>query len=184
MVLEEPVYQNDVNGWQGRKGHSNAHLEIQRCTPVDPNSWSPTPDGWGPSMINYEKFPTELKLEVNAYIREVRISKYDEADIPRNSRHMVKRPNSPQLASSKFTVLLEEPAEDSARPNGQAASELDEKIMNRSIAALGQFDIDGAPKPSRIWAIPDQPRFASGANIRHQYATARFSKTGYPCNHG
>ena len=52
MALDGPVCQKDVNGWQGRKGNSKAHVDVQRCTPVDRNSWSPTPDGWGLSMIN------------------------------------------------------------------------------------------------------------------------------------
>ena len=152
MALDGPVYQKDVNGWQGRKGTSNAHGDVQCCTPVDPNSWSPTPDGWGPSMINYKKFPTELKLEVNAYIREVRISENDASNSPQDSGHMVMRPHIPELASNKFKVLLE-PAESPALQKAPTASTLDERILDRSIAALGQFDIDRAPKPSKIWAM-------------------------------
>jgi len=76
MALVGPICHNIGSG----RGYTG--MQPQWRTPVlkpensDGKTWSPDPNGWGPSMIYRDDFPSRFTLNVKAWIRQVRVSQF------------------------------------------------------------------------------------------------------------
>lgn len=77
MALEGPVYQGSRSMIAPIEG---AYLTGEpRCTPANGIDWSPNPNHLGHWDVRNKKFPNP-SLEINAYMREVRVSEYPTSD--------------------------------------------------------------------------------------------------------
>lgn len=134
--------------------------EFVRCRPAksDGITWGPEPDGWGPTMTKYLEFPDQFKLEIMAYVREVRLSQYKIADcvageqkgfwyLPIDSRIQP----SPSLSESLFLL---EAAEKRPLGKGFGPTQLNEQTMEQFIVALGLLDLDRRDiETMTLWAM-------------------------------
>jgi Heterokaryon incompatibility protein (HET) len=114
------------------------------CTPAhhDGKTWASEPDGWGPDMIDSELFPHPFSLEVNAYIRRVRMSRYNTRDLP-----AIPLIGKFQYEIANPITFCLEAADDGIAPLiSPVASD---------IAARGLFDVEDATanRPMNMWAM-------------------------------
>jgi hypothetical protein len=141
--------------------------EEPRCAPAvdNGNAWSRTPDGWGPEMVNYKKFSSKISLEIIAFIREVRVSKYRYIDYEEPGmyssesnimgyQHIGSTDRYSQSESTEEYVFLLEAMEDPPLIKPSQDSKLWDDVFSQSIAAEGLFDLDyDTHTPSNIWPM-------------------------------
>ncbi|CZR68456.1 uncharacterized protein PAC_18355 [Phialocephala subalpina] len=144
MALIGPIYYGGGNLFSPGSGKWSSNLREPCCTPAygDGKTWASDPDGWGPDMIDSKLFPDPFSLEINAYIRRVRISQYKDRELPFKtigSKTVLEHAN-------QIIFLLEADDGGSARLNPPVASD---------IAARGLFDIEhtAADRPTNMWAM-------------------------------
>jgi hypothetical protein len=118
-------------------------------------SWSKEADIWGPSVIEFKKFPSIFRLELRAYIREVRISVYninETAELRLAQTHFFQDACPESL--KRYSFLLE--AAESAAMKSHGTRDLDNRTpAYQQIAAIGFFDRQYAAgsRPLQMWAL-------------------------------
>ncbi|KAK3176098.1 hypothetical protein OEA41_007420 [Lepraria neglecta] len=150
-ALQAPVYEGRVVrrapswSWMALVGPicQRSSVGQRLCRPANPDrkTWSPEPDGWGPSMIEYKKFPDPFRLEVKAYIREVRISQQRKSEPSFNIFDLDAARAGSERSIAKHTVPLE--VADSGGTKNESTA-----------FATALFDMEYAGnRPVQMWAM-------------------------------
>ena len=157
MALVGPIYQRCMRTWP--------ELSIVRCAPKNSEEmkWGPAPEGWGPKMVVHEKFPLDFKLEVTAYICQVRISQYEFADYPGSFnnkdgfwtyQHIGYNEDLNPTPEMERHIFLLEAAKNPPLQKEHDESELDKSTTYTMIVGEGIFDRkDETSRTTEIWAM-------------------------------
>lgn len=151
-----------------------------RCAPVR-GSWSAEPDAWGPLVVKRKEFP-QFPLEIRAYIREVRVSKYDTKDFGRASAWGTIAGVTtmyPIESMHRHTVLLE--AKEN-KPLVKRSKSTLSPADAAQIVATGCFDMQysSGSTPQHIWAmrVTSKEGLLLGVSNDPQYKTQVFRRLG------
>jgi Heterokaryon incompatibility protein (HET) len=144
MALVGPIlHQSALEGMEPEDG---------ACKPANPDgrTWAVDQDGWGPKMIEYEKFPATFKLAVKGYIRPVQISRISQFptlydyDIETYWHYDYEN-------ERKHTFLLEAEEEKPLKKKNEKV-QLDSESWP-FIIGRGLFDRESQDSVSQLWAM-------------------------------
>ena len=154
MALTGPKYRRIFHA-------TTAEFDICKPANADGITWGPDPDGWGPKVTKYLEFSDPFKLEIVAYVREVRLSEYKIADCDASEQFgfwylNIHNENSCTIPSPSLSesLLLLEAAEKDPQRKALGLMPLDRTTMRQFIAAQGLLDLDRKDiQNMTLWAM-------------------------------